>query len=239
MTSDVIAIDGVSYAGKSTIARELALLSGATYVNTGHMYRAVALAVRRAKISPEKAPAVLEAARPLDFSFPQEGRRFLTLVNGEDWTAELDQYPVVELASRIAILPEVRQLLTEKQRQLALSRTLVMEGRDIGSVVFPDARWKFFVSASLEVRARRMYKVMSEAEKKACPDPRTLIPKIAELDDRDRNRKVAPLVRPPDAVYYDNSDSPSEVQDALILHYYMHHAAEILQNAPVLQRRQL
>lgn len=237
MSRSVIAIDGPSYVGKSTISRCLAELMGYTYVNTGHMYRAVAKLSLEEGIPVSNREALAHLAEALEIQFETRPGACRTWINGKDWTRALDDYDVVLLASQVARLPDVRAVLTEKQRRYTQDQRIVMEGRDIGSVVFPDATWKFFVTASLDVRARRMYKMMDEASRQSCPDYRELIPKVQELDEADVNRETAPLRKAEDAIVYDNSDSPSEMEDALILQYHITHAAEILKNARILEAK--
>lgn len=237
MTSKVVAIDGTSYVGKSTIAKCLAALTGYAYVNTGHMFRSVAKMCLDQRIILENVEDVLRRAEGMEFAFRKEGDRYLTLVNGENWTDRLDDYEVVLAASKVATIGKLRDILLEKQRQYARKETIVMEGRDIGTVVFPDAAWKFFVTASAEVRAKRMLKLMPAEQKAKVADFRELISKVQALDDSDMKRSVAPLRVAPDAIVYDNSDSPSEMQDALILQYYMTHGPEIIKNTKVLREK--
>lgn len=232
MSTRVIAIDGPSYVGKSSVAQTLAHLLGLTFINTGHMYRSVARLCLDRGIPHDDTAAVLEAARGARIKFLPGRGTFQTWVNEEDWTEKLDHNTTVLFASKIAVIPELRALLTGMQRAYARQNMIVMEGRDIGSIVFPDAAWKFFITASADVRARRMFKMMTPDEQKQTGDYKVLLPKIEELDQADRNRKIAPLVQAPDAIVYDNSDSPDARQDALILQYYITHAGEIAENAP-------
>ncbi|HTL48790.1 MAG TPA: (d)CMP kinase [Verrucomicrobiae bacterium] len=237
MSTNVIAIDGPSYVGKSSVAQALARLQGYTFVNTGHMYRSVAKLCMDNRVAPEAREDVVRAARAAKIRFESGTATFRTYVNGEDWTEKLDHDSIVLFASKIAVIPELRDHLTQLQRSYAREQTIVMEGRDIGSVVFPDAVWKFYITASADVRARRMFKMMTDAEKKAAGDYKKLLPKIDELDEADRSRKIAPLRRAEDAIVYDNSDSPEAMQDALILQYYITHGAEVVENAALLARR--
>jgi CMP/dCMP kinase len=158
-------------------------------------------------------------------------------VNGADWTDQLAAPDLVSAASRVASIPEVRDILTGKQREYAQTQTLIMEGRDIGSVVFPDAFWKFFVTASEEIRAKRMFKTLSPEEKVKAGDWQKMLPRVQEIDHNDRNRKVAPLRMAEDAWVYDNSLSPSADEDAAVLHYYVTHRDEILRNNALVQGR--
>lgn len=237
MKDKVIAIDGVSYVGKSTIAQALAKITGFSYINTGHMYRAVAKTALELKLSEKEESELEKSARNLRFEFLVIDGESKTIVNGADWTKSLDRYEIVELASKIATIGSIRNILTEQQRELSQKHLIIMEGRDIGSVVFPHAMFKFFITASVEIRARRMFKMMSAEEQSQCKDPLLLVSKVEEIDERDRNRKLSPLLRAPDALLYDNSDSPSEVQDALILNYYLTHEREIAENAKILSSK--
>lgn len=234
---NVIAIDGVAYSGKSTVASALAKLTGYTYINTGHMYRAVAQMVLSQ--SSEKLfldeDKVFAIAQKMKITFRNRKGSLKTIVNGRDWTRLLDQYQVVQGASRVAAYPKVRALLTERQRCFLGDAPLIMEGRDIGTTVFPRARWKFFITASLEVRAMRMVRLMSPAEKRKAPPLKVLMEQIHQIDERDRARKVSPLRVAKEAILYDNSEIPSPEQDALILQYYLRRPSEIIKNAKLLR----
>jgi cytidylate kinase len=147
-----------------------------------------------------------------------------TIVNGQDWTTAMDDDRTVRFAPQIAALPQIRDILTEQQRAMAQKTTIIMEGRDIGTVVFPHAKWKFFVSASFEVRARRMYKRLPlELKAKISLSDPEFLDKLRLLDESDLNRPVAPLRKAKDAIEYDNSTSPTEIEDAMILYYCLNH----------------
>ena len=221
MSARVIAIDGPAYVGKSSISKALAELTGFTFINTGHMYRAVAKQCLDRAVSTEDASVVVGIAREMRIDFKKTGVDTLTMINGQDVTRGLDAPEVVLGASRIAMIPALRLYLTALQRGYAQRQTIIMEGRDIGSEVFPDAQWKFFVTASLEVRARRMLKMMSPEERKKIASANELIPKIQELDRNDTQREIAPLRQAEDAIVYDNSDSPTAAQDAGVLNGYI------------------
>lgn len=217
----VIAIDGPSYVGKSSISKALAALTGFTFINTGHMYRAVAMKCLRQGVSAEDEGSVTGIAKKTRIDFKRSGADTLTWVDGQDMTHALNAPEIVLCASRIAKIPALRGILTALQREYAERETIIMEGRDIGSEVFPDAEWKFFVTASLEARARRMLKMMDPEAHKKIADAIELIPKIQELDRNDRGRKIAPLRQAKDAIVYDNSDSPTAEQDAQVLNGHM------------------
>lgn len=198
----VVAIDGPVGAGKSTVARRLAEVLGFEYVNTGAMYRAVAVAARAAGIGdddPEaerKLDALLRTAR-IDFS----GGR--TMLDGRDVSAEIGSPEMSESASRLSTLGVVRARMRDLQRAAGASGRVVMEGRDIGTAVFPDAEFKFFLDASAEVRAQRRWRELD-----ACGVAITRAEVLAQLherDRRDRDRELAPLRPASDAMVVDAS----------------------------------
>jgi cytidylate kinase len=170
MSARVIAIDGPAYVGKSSISKALSELTGFTFINTGHMYRAVAKKCLGRGVLAEDESSVAGIAQEIRIDFKRTGADTLTLVDGEDVTHGLDASEIVLGASRIAKIPALREILTSIQRGYAQRQTIIMEGRDIGSQVFPDAEWKFFITASLEVRARRMLKMMDLETRKKYPD---------------------------------------------------------------------
>lgn len=221
MSAQVIAIDGPAYVGKSSISKALAELTGFTFINTGHMYRAVAKLCLDRGVSAGNESSVAGVAREIRIDFKRSDADTLTWVDGQDMTHALNAPEIVLCASKIAKIPALRAILTSLQRGYAQRQTIIMEGRDIGSQVFPDAQWKFFITASLEVRARRMLKMMDPETRKKVSDVRELIPKIEELDKNDMGREIAPLVQPKDAIVYDNSDSPTAMQDAEVLRAHM------------------
>ncbi len=219
MTDNVITIDGLSYVGKSTIARSLAKLTGFTYINTGHMYRALAKLVLDHGLMKDMK-RLLHLANEMKFEFRYHSDGSHIIVNGKDWTAAVDDEAVVRFAPEIAVIPEIRNILTQRQKEYAHTKTIIMEGRDIGTAVFPNARWKFFVSASFEVRAKRMHKRLSpEEQSKTRLDDPMFLERLKRLDDSDLNRPISPLRKAENAIEYDNSLSPTEEEDALILFY--------------------
>ena len=189
----VITIDGPAASGKSSIARLVAQRLGRTYVNTGNMYRAMTWAVLQAGIDPSDAEAVRAAAAEIVFESPVVDGKTEVCVSGRTPTdAELNSDPVNRAVSLIASVAEVRDRLVAEQRALAKLGPLVMEGRDIGSVVFPESPYKIYVDASEEVRASRR-----GAQGRA--------DQIAERDRIDKQRKNSPLVVPTGASVIDNS----------------------------------
>lgn len=189
----VITIDGPAASGKSSIARLVAQRLGRTYVNTGNMYRAMTWAVLQAGVNPQDAEAVRAAAAEIVIDSPVVDGKTQVCISGRTLTdAELNSDPVNRAVSFIARVAEVRDRLVADQRALAAIGALVMEGRDIGSVVFPDSPHKIYVDASEEVRASRR-------------GAQGLSDQIAERDRIDKQRKNSPLVIPTGAIVIDNS----------------------------------
>jgi cytidylate kinase len=202
----IVTVDGPAGAGKTTAARELARRLGFRLLDTGAMYRAVALSVARAGIDPADGRALARHLATLRLEM--HGTR--VRVNGRDVTGEIRTEEVGALTSRLTALRPVRDALTPVQRRLASAGGVVLEGRDTGSVVCPDAEVKFFLEASLAERARRRHAELARAGRVASLD--AVRREIAERDDRDRTRSVAPLVRPAGATVIDTTDlTPDEV----------------------------
>ena len=204
----VIAIDGPAGAGKSTIARRLAARLGYTYIDSGAMYRAIALWAIRLNIHLDDAYRLDHLARAADIEL-LPGRK--VRLNGEDVSAAIREAAISVAASRVAAIGAVRSALVAKQRHMADSASIVMEGRDIGTVVFPDARVKIFLDADPAERVRRR----SGEQPEVAPD--TLAAQIAERDDRDRHRAESPLVQAPDAVYLNSTGLTEEEVEEEIL----------------------
>ncbi|HYA18984.1 MAG TPA: (d)CMP kinase [Bryobacteraceae bacterium] len=205
---NIIAIDGPAGAGKSTIARALAERLGFTYIDTGAMYRTVALASRRAGLSLEDEDAVARLARNSSIEFVPVGRIFL---NGEDVSPLIRTPEVTSAASKVAAMPSVRAILVEKQRRIGETGNVVMEGRDIGTVVFPHARVKIFLDADPIERVRRRGGDLPDVPLEQ------LAREIRERDERDSQRAQSPLVQAPDAVRLDSTRlTTGEVLDAIL-----------------------
>ena len=215
MSANVIAIDGPAASGKSTVASHLARLLSIPYVNTGSMYRAVTYAVLENKVDyndPSAMAELLDSIK-LDYSADDEGNFSLSL-NGRFLKDELVTPEVNAAVSPVAAVVAVREKLKTLQRSLAEKQMIVMEGRDIGSVVFPDAKWKFFVTASPEVRARRRLDQSKESYSSATLEE--IAKSIAERDRIDSERPVAPLKQCEDAILVDSSDMNVEETVAFI-----------------------
>ncbi len=202
----VIAIDGPAGAGKSSVARRIAARLGFIYIDSGAMYRALALWALRENLDPGDTHRMEQLARAAAIHL--EPAR--VLLNGEDVTAAIRTSEVSESSSRVALIPAVRRAIVEKQREIGLRANVVMEGRDIGTVVFPDAELKIFLDAATPERVRRRALEMG-----APPD--AVAEQIGERDERDRTRAEAPLTQAPDAVYLDSTGlSLAEVEEEIL-----------------------
>ena len=199
----VVAIDGPAGAGKSTTARLLAAHLGYSLLDTGAIYRALAVLARRAGISFGEGPRVADLARGLDIRFRLDGALNRVFVSGEELTEAIRTPDISEGASQVSALPEVRDALLELQRRLGAAGGVVVEGRDIGTVVFPDAAAKFFLTAAPEERARRRALELRLAGRPA--DEAAVLAEILARDHRDMNRTVAPLKKAADAIEIDSS----------------------------------
>ncbi|MCL5746108.1 MAG: (d)CMP kinase [Acidobacteria bacterium] len=209
----IIAIDGPAGAGKSTIARRVAGRLGFTYIDTGAMYRAVALWALRQNLNPAYTQHMQELAKAARIELEAGSPR--VLLNGEDVTEAIRTPEVTSAASVVAVIPGVRRALVEKQREMGERASVVMEGRDIGTVVFPNADVKIFLDANPQERVRRRF---VELQEKSSPvEAEAVAEQIRERDDRDRTRAEAPLTQAPDAVYVDSSGlSIDEVEEAVL-----------------------
>ncbi len=196
-----IAIDGPAGAGKSTVAKKISGEMGFIYVDTGAMFRAIAIYFLRNKVCPEDPEACKEACRHIDVSIIYEEGAQQVLLNGENVTGSLRTQEVGDMASRASVNPDVRGTLLELQRKLARENDVVMDGRDIGTVVLPNAELKVYLTASSRVRAVR--RVGELKEKGIEADLDVTEKEIIERDMRDMNREVAPLKQAEDAVLVD------------------------------------
>lgn len=211
----VIAMDGPAASGKSTVAKEVARRLGLVYADTGKFYRALALAVLNSGAALDDEAAIMDAIADIEISYTSEGGVFRVYLDGVDVTGELGKTIVGEAASRLSALPVVRDALLELQRSTARFPGVVMDGRDIGTVVFPDASYKFYIDASLQIRAeRRLKDLLTLGEYITLQQ---VYDDLARRDERDKNRAVAPLRCADDAVYIDTSGlSIKEAVDRVI-----------------------
>ncbi len=199
-----IAIDGPAGAGKSTIARILAKKMGYIYVDTGAMYRSMALACLRKQVDKNDEQAVCEVCKQAEIAIRYENGEQVVLLNQENVNGKIRTEEVGNVTSAIAVYPKVREKLVELQRKLAHEENVVMDGRDIGTTVLPDADTKIFLTAGTKVRAQRRYLELKERNI-AC-NLEEIEKDIEERDYRDSHREVSPLVQAKDAVLVDASD---------------------------------
>lgn len=223
----IVAIDGYSSSGKSTMARRLAAATGYRYIDSGAMYRAITLkAMRLGAAGPmgldTAAIVALLPSTRIDFR-PEDGGQ-VTLLDGENVEREIRSMEVSNLVSPVSAIPEVRRALTSMQQAFGAERGIVMDGRDIGTTVFPDAELKVFVDASPETRARRRFKELTD--KGVATTYEDVLANVTERDLIDRTRKESPLRCADDAVKIDNSNMTLTEQDALLLELFRRAADE-------------
>lgn len=209
-----IAIDGPSGAGKSTIAKRLAATLGFVYVDTGAMYRTVGLATLRRGIKSEDTAAVIAALSDIDVSIAYVDGAQRVFLNGEDVSDQIRTPEVSMAASTTSAIPEVRKFLFETQQKLARENNVIMDGRDIGTVVLPDAKVKIFLSASVEDRARRRYDELKEKGMDVSFED--VLEDMKQRDYNDSHRDVAPLKPADDAVSVDTTGNTLEESVALL-----------------------
>ncbi len=205
----VVAIDGYSSCGKSTIAKALAKHAGYTYVDTGAMYRAVALAANRAGVA-HNEEAIIALLPAVQVSFLQTEAGQHVCLNGEDVEGQIRTLKIGNLASQISTIGAVRRFLVEQQQRMGTEKGIVMDGRDIGTVVFPNAELKLFLTASPEIRAQRRFdELLAKGEQPVFAE---VLADVEDRDYRDTHRKESPLRQAEDAVVVDNSEMTREEQ---------------------------
>lgn len=213
MNKIIVAIDGYSSCGKSTIAKALASYAGYTYVDTGAMYRAIALYTLRNNLTDDAA--IIAALPQIEVGFVlANGVQHVTL-NGEDVEPFIRTLEVGNTASRVSAIKEVRAFLVAQQQKMGVAKGIVMDGRDIGTVVFPQAELKLFLTASPEVRAQRRFdELVAKGEK---PNFDAVLADVNDRDYRDTHRAESPLRQAEDAIVVDNSFMTREQQMELII----------------------
>jgi cytidylate kinase len=198
-----IAIDGPSGAGKSTVGRALAKRLGYLYIDTGAMYRAVALKAKEKSIAPEDELALHRLTSSLHITFVTEGEETHVLCDREDITRAIRSPEISRLASEISKKRGVRKALVQKQREMGRGGGVVLEGRDIGTVVFPDADVKFFLDAEIKERGRRRFNELVEKGVKV--DFKETFEEVVKRDHNDMHRALSPLKKAEDAVVIDST----------------------------------
>jgi CMP/dCMP kinase len=215
MNKLIIAIDGPVGSGKSTVAQRVAEMLGYIYLDSGAMYRAVACKALRNGVSLDAEEDLAELARATRIDLVSDDGGFRVLVDGTDVTDQIRSPAVAQAASKVAVNGAVRAVLVAEQRRAAAGGGVVMEGRDIGTVVFPDADLKIFLDASVEVRAER--RRLQHAQKGEPLEFSEVLEQVRQRDKRDRERAVSPLVRAHDSVYVDNTAMSPEETARLIV----------------------
>ena len=225
----IIAIDGYSSSGKSTMARQLASAIGYRYIDSGAMYRAVTLwAMRHGYMSQGSSPdvdAIVAALPQIKIDFKVEGPRQLTMLDGEIVENEIRSLEVSNCVSPIAAIPQVRHALVRMQQAMGESKGIVMDGRDIGTVVFPDAEMKVFCDASAERRAERRFKELTD--KGASVTYEEVLDNVRTRDHIDETRSEGPLRCADDAVRLDNSAMTIDEQNQWLLDLYRSRVAAV------------
>lgn len=218
MSGIIIAIDGHSSTGKSTLAKALSKSLGYNYIDTGAMYRAVSLyALNHNFIDTDglRVDSLISDLENIQLSFVQVSNLACEIcLNGKNVESEIRGMEVSNCVSLISAIPEVRALLVAQQRIMGYNKSLVMDGRDIGSVVFPDAELKLFVTASEQVRAQRRY---NELKKKSSVSLEEIKANLKDRDFRDMNREAAPLIQVSDAILIDNTNLNQAQQLDMVL----------------------
>ncbi len=215
----MIAIDGYSSCGKSTIAKALAKKLHFIYIDTGAMYRAVTLYFLRHPINLNDPLEVEKALHNIHINFDYREEQTFVFLNDEDVSEEIRQMPVSERVSQVSAIKAVRTEMVRQQQRMGKSKNIIMDGRDIGTVVFPDATLKFFMTADPSVRAERRYKeLIAKGEKVSLEE---IYANLALRDYQDTTREESPLIQAPDAIVLDNSTIDQDMQLEFALSHIM------------------
>jgi cytidylate kinase len=207
----VVAIDGYSSCGKSTLAKALAKKLGFIYIDSGAMYRAVTLFFIRNKVDMTNQEAINDALKHIELNFHARDYESHILLNGEEVSEEIRQMPVSENVSEVSANKQVRHDMVKQQQRMGKSKNIVMDGRDIGTAVFEDAQIKFFMTADPKIRAERRFKeLLAKGDKITTLED--VFENLAHRDYADTTRKESPLVRAEDAIILDNTDLTQEEQ---------------------------
>lgn len=206
----VVAIDGYSSCGKSTLAKALAKKLHFTYVDSGAMYRAVTLYFLRHNIDLENQAQVAEALHNIHLNFQTQNHKTFITLNEEDVSEEIRQMHVADKVSPVSAVKEVRAAMVKQQQRMGRSKNIIMDGRDIGTIVFPDAQVKLFMTADPKIRAERRYKELLPTNPNITLEE--VFDNLAHRDYQDTTRKESPLTRAEDAIILDNTDLSQDEQ---------------------------
>lgn len=206
----VVAIDGYSSCGKSTLAKALAKELHFIYVDSGAMYRAVTLYFLRHNIDLEDHAQIVDALHNIHLNFHTQNHKTFITLNEEDVSEEIRQMHVADKVSSVAAIKEVRAAMVRQQQRLGRSKNIIMDGRDIGTVVFPDAQVKLFMTADPKIRAERRYKELSPTNPNITLEE--VFDNLAHRDYQDTTREESPLTRAEDAIILDNTDLSQDEQ---------------------------
>lgn len=224
MKNFVIAIDGPAGAGKSTVSKIVAKKLNFLYVDTGAMYRCLTLKAMRMGISWDDKERLIEMAKNTEIEL-KDNEKYRVFVDGEDVSDEIRKEEVSKNSGYIASIIEIREILWEKQRSYREKYNIVMEGRDIGSKVFPDAQIKIYLDASVDERAKRRYLQLKEMGIEE--DIEKIKKEIIERDEKDKNREIAPLIKSDDYYYIDTTNLKIEEVVEKIIKLYKQKTAKI------------
>ena len=207
----IVAVDGPAGSGKGTISKLVSLKCGLTYIDTGATYRCIALKVLKENIDLNDKSAIIDIASKVNIKFTKDAKTFL---DGEDVSTDIRTMEVTKIVSQISAIPEVRTYMVDLQRNMAVGDDIIMEGRDITTVVFPEADYKIYLDASVEERAKRRFKQNKEAGMDV--DIEEIKKSIIERDYNDMNKEVGALKRTDEQIYIDSSNMTiDEVVDSI------------------------
>ncbi|MCG7534974.1 (d)CMP kinase [Pseudoalteromonas sp. OOF1S-7] len=228
----IVTIDGPAGSGKTTVAIELSKLTNFKCILSGNMFRGIAYYIMDNKISLDD-PCLVALCKAANFEFTIVNGVYRTKLNGYDITDSIESPSILPLTSKVALNAGVRAELVKKQRDMARVSDVIVEGRDSGTVVFPNADIKFYLNADMGTRVDRLYSLLPE-DKKDHISKEEFFKEITEVDELDASRKIAPLRVPEGAIVHKNYGELSASQDAIILYYYLTRKGEILKNSQVL-----